>query len=194
MRNKYIPSVYGVGFLGEGIYTTSVDNIKTLAYVTWINMIKRCYSKKLHLKRPTYIGCTVHPDWHNFQNFSKWFEENNVEGWHLDKDILFKGNKIYSSETCCFVPPEINTLFIKSDSIRGEYPIGVTIKGNKFRARIKKENKEVHIGLFTSIDDAFDAYKLAKKEYVIELADKWKPYLTIPCYESLVNYKIEITD
>lgn len=64
-------------------------------------------------------------------------------GWALDKDILVKGNKIYSPETCCFVPQEINNLFTKRKSCRGTLPIGVKyIKENKkFSASFSRNKK-----------------------------------------------------
>ena len=59
------------------------------SYDVWHSMIERCYSKKSHKKRPTYIGCKVHKEWLYFSNFKKWFDENYIEGYELDKDILF---------------------------------------------------------------------------------------------------------
>ena len=59
----------------------------------------------------------------------KWIENNyyEIEGetMCLDKDILCKGNKIYSRDTCVFVPQRINSLFTKCDNARGDNPIGV---------------------------------------------------------------------
>lgn len=187
-------SVSGIGYLGKGKFKSSINNKKTIYYTAWYNMIKRCYDKDVQEKHPTYIGCSVSEEWLNFQVFAEWFQQNYKEGFELDKDILFKGNKIYSPETCCFVPQEINNLLLKSKTIRGEYPIGVTKKGNKFRARIKKGSKELHIGLYSSIKEAFDAYKKVKNSYIIELANKWKSDITLETYEALMNYQIKITD
>lgn len=110
-RSPNYKVIRGVGYLGEGDYTTlNPPN----AYDKWANMLHRCYSENTHARQPTYKDCSVDPHWHNFQNFAKWFEENYnneyMQDWQLDKDILFEGNKVYSPETCCFVPREINIM------------------------------------------------------------------------------------
>ena len=79
-------------------------------------MLIRCYNKKDLEKNPTYKNTTVCIEWCNFQNFAQWFEKNYIDDWALDKDILVKGNKVYSPETCCFVPREINEVFKNSTS------------------------------------------------------------------------------
>ena len=79
------------------------------SYSVWHSMLQRCYDDKYHIKHPTYEGCTVCDEWLYFSNFKKWFDENYIEGTQLDKDIFSK-NKVYSPETCCFVPREINVL------------------------------------------------------------------------------------
>ena len=163
-------------------------------------MFFRCYDTKNIKRYPTYQDVSVCEEWHNYQNFAKWFEENYnpevMEGWHLDKDIIVKGNKIYSPETCCFVPSDINYLITKANSIRGDYPIGVKFnkKRNKFYAILTKYNKPFLVGTYTTAEEAFYAYKEAKEAHIKEVADKWKEQITDKVYKSLINYKIEITD
>ena len=150
--------------------------------------------KKGQEKQPSYIGCLVDEEWHNFQNFAEWFEDNYVEGWHLDKDILIKGNKIYSPETCCFVPLEINSLFTKSDKIRGEYPIGVSKKDKKYQANVNKNSGFIFLGAFNTPEEAFQVYKTAKEDYIKEVADKWRGQITEQVYQAMYSYQVEITD
>ena len=78
-------------------------------YDTWVGMIRRCYSEKSLIKRPTYKDVTICEEWYNFQNFAKWFENNYVEGLHLDKDLLSKEKKIYSPKSCCFITLQNNS-------------------------------------------------------------------------------------
>ena len=131
IKCPYEPRIYGIGYIGEGDYITTKNGKHTKYYLAWINMLTRCYSEKEHKKHPTYIDCEVHDEWRNFQNFAKWYKDNYYEVGNekmcLDKDILVKHNKIYSPETCIFVPHKINTLFTKSDNSRGENPIGIRL-------------------------------------------------------------------
>ena len=130
VRNPNDISVFEIGYIGEGIYSSKINKLKTKCYNTWNSMLTRCYSNLYQENHPTYKDCFVSEEWHNFQNFAKWYDENIYQAkdqqMQLDKDILFKRNKIYSSETCVFVPKRINSLFIKDNSKRGEYPIGVS--------------------------------------------------------------------
>ena len=101
-RGKYIRKnkTWNVGIIGEGIYVSRINSIRTKEYVAWDAMLQRCYDDKLHKRHPSYKDCTVCEEWLNFQNFAKWFNDNNIDGCQLDKDLLIKGNKIYSPETC----------------------------------------------------------------------------------------------
>ena len=118
-----------------------------------------------------------------------------MEGWCLDKDILVKGNKVYSPETCCFVPNEINILFTKGNSCRGALPIGVRKRKNgKYLTQITKNSKNIHIGIFNTPEEAFQAYKVAKEDYIKKMADKWRDKISNRAYQALYNYQVEITD
>ena len=139
VRNPYYKSLYGIGFIGEGKYKVHIDNKTTRTYKIWWHMMNRCYNIKSYEKKHSYAPCTVCEEWHNYQNFGKWYDENYYEIPNeimcIDKDILIKGNKLYSSDTCVFVSQPINSLFTKDDARRGNYVIGVTLdKNNKFRA------------------------------------------------------------
>ena len=132
IRSPYSKTIYKKGYLGEGKYKPSINNIPTIQYMYWKSILSRCYNEKSLKKNPTYIDCEVHSEWHNFQNFAKWFDENyykvNNEVMCLDKDILCKNNKVYSSKNCVFVPNNINIMFTKRQNYRGKYPIGVSNK------------------------------------------------------------------
>lgn len=118
IKDPYSKSVYGVGYLGEGKYKASENGKNTKAYATWSSMLQRCYDKSNNHNLETYKDCTVCGEWHNFQNFAKWYEENYYEvknkKLHLDKDIKYNDNKIYSPWTCLLVPSDINLMFRKN--------------------------------------------------------------------------------
>ena len=199
VKNPIDKNIFNVGFLGEGSYKSTLKGKITNQYSAWKSMMRRCYSEKEHVINPTYTNCTVCDEWHNFQNFSEWYDENyyEIEGQttHLDKDILHKGNKLYSPETCVFVPQCINKLFVKSDSIRGEYPIGVYYEKsrNKYVSQFCNGNgHRQFIGRFDTSNDAFYNYKKYKEHYIKEIANQYK----IPeiLYNALILYTCDITD
>ena len=186
------PSIVNEGFIKDLPYLSSHERV----YICWHAMVSRCNSSKVHQKQPTYKDCEVCEEWRKLSSFKEWFDKHYVEGWALDKDILVKGNKVYSPETCCFVPQEINTLFTKKQGVRGEYPIGVSFCKNnqKFRAQIHKGGKMWGLGYYKTPEEAFHAYKVAKEAYIKEVADKWKSKLDPKVYEVIYNYEVEITD
>jgi len=108
IKDKLVPKVFDIGYTGDGDYPPSVNGLDSKSYKVWHCMLQRCYDESILERYPTYRGCTVAEEWHNFQNFAEWFEENYVEGYQLDKDIKVKGNKIYSPNTCMFVSPQEN--------------------------------------------------------------------------------------
>lgn len=184
-----------IGYMGEGVYNYINDYS---AYSTWNKMLIRCGNVKYKTKKPTYLNCIVCEEWCNFQNFCKWYYDNYYELFgeetNLDKDILVKGNKVYSPETCIFVPQFINSLFVKSNKTRGEYPIGVTCCGNKFRSRLNIKGKLVHIGMFDNSKEAFQSYKIAKEKYIKQVADEYKDRIPKKLYERMYTYEVEIDD
>ena len=195
VKNPYYPSVYNIGYLGVGEYSNKSD---PKIYEKWKRMIHRCYDEKSLISTPCYKDITVCDEWHNFQNFAKWYEENynpkTMEGWQLYKDILQDDNKVYSPETCCFVPQEINKLFIKSTKDRGNLLTGVSKLASKFIAQMSINGKRAYLGIFNTVDEAFQAYKTAKEQYIKEVAEKWKGKIDKRVYKALINYKVEITD
>ena len=201
VSNPFYPSVCGVGYLGVGKYRPKKDS---QAYLHWKGVLSRVYDATSLVKNPTYKGTTVDTEWLNFQNFAEWcykqkgFDSKDGKGrkYQLDKDILIKGNKVYSPETCCFVPQEINLLFCKSDAIRGKVPIGVTYdkSRNKYAARVTCNNTYIHLGRHNTLEQAFAVYKKAKEENIKVLASKWQTCVDVRVFEALVNYQVDITD
>ena len=200
ISNPFSPTIYGVGCIGVGKFKSRDENGKhTKCYKVWQSMLQRCYDPKFQEKHPTYKGCTVCPEWHNFQVFAKWYYSHYYELENekiaLDKDILKKGNKVYSPDTCVFVPQFINNLFIKSNKVRGELPIGVSKMRNKFVALLSKGNeKQIHLGTFTTPELAFLAYKEHKEQYIKQIAEEYKDKIPYRLYEALMNYEVDIND
>lgn len=138
-------------------------------YIRWIGMMRRVYSNSIP---SSYVGCSVHPDWYRFSTFKDWMERQDWEGMHLDKDILFAGNRVYSQDTCAFVTRETNAFLIDRKSDRGEFPIGVTKNSGKFRAVISDKGKLVHLGSFSTPEEAHQAWRAAKYDLAMQLASE----------------------
>ncbi len=192
-RRAMEPVMCGVGYHGsENVDCTSES------YLKWHDMLVRCYNAKFHERQPQYKGCTVCEEWLNYSNFKVWYDQNKIKGMSLDldKDILFKGNKIYSPETCCFVPHAINTLFLNKKADRGDFPIGVSYEKDKrkFRAYMSFMGKQIKIGTFNTAESAFARYKKYKEDFIQDIAEQYKDILPYKIYEAMMNWKIEIDD
>ena len=199
VKDHYSPSVFGVGILGAK-YPSKVNGRNTKEYDLWYSMLRRCCSNDFKKKRPTYEGCEVSDNFKSYEYFYEWCQNQigfNNKDWHLDKDLLVKGNKVYSENTCVFIPQEINKVLTKRESMRGEHLIGVCWrdKSKAFVAVVSKnKGKPKHLGLFKTEIEAFNSYKTAKETFIKEQANNWKSQIDIRAYNALMNYKVEITD
>jgi len=190
--------VCGVG-INDWTGNISVDGKPIKEYNLWIAMLQRCFDEKFKQSRPTYEGVTCSKEWLSMTTFIEDVSQMRgyaLSGWALDKDILQKGNKLYSKDTCCFVPAEVNSLLVKSDKSRGEYPVGVNFdkRDIKFRAQLAINGKQKHLGLFNTAEEAFFAYKAAKEAQIKVVAEKWKHLLDERVYQALINYTVAIDD
>ena len=199
VKDPYSPSVFGVGVLGTK-YPTKINGVQTKEYVLWKEMLRRCYSDSLKKRYPTYIDCEVSDKFKSYEYFYEWCHKQvgfGVDGFELDKDLLVKGNKVYSEYSCVFIPAEINTLLIKCTASRGEHPIGVCWNKTKksFVAHVSKnKGKLEYLGLFKTEIEAYNAYKQAKESFIKEQANKFKSQIDDRAYNALMNYTVEITD
>ncbi len=196
--------VYGVGVSEAGMFARSFrvngKKVRTKEYQLWHNMLKRCYSEGHQQYRQTYTGCSVSEGFKNFQHFAEWCQTQigfGLDGYHLDKDILQRGNKVYSEDTCVFVLHNINSLLIKRDALRGNYPIGVSWKHSKQKYRAQCNDgtgNQVHLGLFTTPEAAFEAYKPFKEALIKRIATEYKDILDPRVYTALMAYEVSIDD
>lgn len=192
------PSVFGVGFIGAGKY--NLTNSPT-AYSKWVSMLQRCYvDTTVSWERYGGNGVSVAEEWHNFQNFAEWYESYKYkeDGWHLDKDILVKGNKLYCKEFCCIVPRVINQSLVSRASLRGEYAVGVTWDKKAKRYSVQLNVFGIHFKAFRrmyrSEREAFMEYKAAKESYLVSLAYEWRGRVAPKVLKALVEYEIEWND
>ena len=204
IKCPYEPRYFGKGYLGEGKYAMLENGKLTDEYKIWYNMLDRCYNPKLHERESTYKNCAVEDYLLNFQHMGEWIEKNyyevHGEVMHLDKDILCKGNKIYSRDTCIFVPKRINSLFTKCDKSRGKNPIGVSdLPSGNYQAYCNDGyGKQIKLGTYSTKEEAFQVYKEYKEKVIKETIDSYEGIIPEPYYSRLktamYNYKVEIND
>lgn len=154
----------------DGILTVDGKIIKS--YTTWDNMLARCYSGEYQKTKPSYVGCYVCDDWLNFSEFKKWFDENYVEGWQLDKDLIDIKNKMYSPSTCVFIPGWLNSFNNDCRRSRGELVVGVNRHRGRYKANCCVDGVQTYLGLFDTEIDAHRAWKKRKLENLGNLRER----------------------
>ena len=210
IKNPYCPTVYNVGMIGMKYKARKDATHMHKEYKTWCHMLERCYDVNYAERQSTYKDVTCCEEWLLYENFYEWLHSQanfeqwlNGKNWALDKDILIKGNKIYSPETCCLVPQEINNLFTKNNVARGNLPIGVSYSksrsmfiGKYIYGKNKKHSKQTEYGYPTPEDAFYLGYKPSKEAYIKQVAQEEydKGNITKRCYEAMMNYEVEITD
>lgn len=204
IKNPYHPSVYGVGITGNK-YPRSKNCRNIKEFETWNNIILRCYSQIFKENQPAYKDVSCCEEWLNYENFYEWLHiQPNFDKWYsgkrwaVDKDIINKGNKVYSPENCCLIPQSVNCLFLKRKANRGDLPIGVRKIGKSFEASCSDPfvNKTIKIGRYKTIEEAFQAYKNYKENLIKKIAkiEYNSGNITERCYNAMMNYEVEITD
>jgi hypothetical protein len=162
------------------------------AYAAWNAMINRVHNEKYLTRHPTYIGCSVHPDWLTFSGFKVWFDQNHVEGWCLDKDLTCPGNKVYGPENCRYVPPYLNLIVTDSAATRGEWPLGVTkhARGVKYQAFCRADGKQIRLGSFVCPLSAHKAWQEKKADVIHDALQRYmkERVVHIDIVRALIHY------
>ncbi len=188
--------VCGIGF-NDGKYPTKVNGKNTKEYDLWRSLLCRCYAFSTHKIRPTYVGCSASKEFKNFTYFHEWCQSQigfGREGYHLDKDLLVRGNRVYSEDTCTFLPSELNTLLLSCKRVRGVLPVGVSPWKDKFRASCRRGSAAYYLGVFKTPEEAFQAYKEAKEAFIKSQAEEWKALIDPRAYAALMAYEVLATD
>jgi hypothetical protein len=186
--NRFEKSLFGFGYKGIGKHEFCENGLKTVKYIIWCSMVRQVFDKKYHETHPTYANTLICDEWANFQVWGDWFDKNHIDGWQLDKDIL--GDKIYSPETCCFLPQEINQAFAVNTSGKTNLPPGVRKNKNKFVGQIYFNGKAQISKSLETPDCAFRWYKEQKEKHIQQLANKWKNLLPENVYTKMLEHRI----
>ncbi len=196
-RRVVPPTVQGHGY-NDVNFKIWVDEGKNCwQYVLWLSMLHRCFNNGFKAKYPRYLDVTCSDDWLSFASFLQWIN-GEVEysgkpyGLELDKDILGRGRKLYSAETCALVPQAINSLIVGCDDLHNGLPNGVSYnrRDNSFQGHIRVGGKLTTVGQYPSVEQTSMAYKTAKEAYIKAVANQYKDVLRPAVYESLMNWEI----
>lgn len=191
VKNPYHPSVYGVGYMGVGQYSSKDGAADSACYKSWSAMMKRVYyDKEITIY---YKDCSVVEEWHNFQNFAEWYyQQHNAgrKGFHLDKDLMVLGNRVYGPNFCSFIPQEVNKVLLSNSRVRGVYPQGISKHGNLYRVSVSMSGKTHRIGTYPTLEEALDIYKKHKEQHVKDLANKYKNVIKKGVYDTLINWEV----
>lgn len=191
--------ICGVG-INDGRYTLSKGSDVEYSYGLWRKILDRCYNKSI---RPyaTYHDCSVSDEFKSFTTFHEWAVEQfgfRVHGYHLDKDVLIKGNRIYHPDRCAFIPKELNTFLTTRQNHRGSSPlIGVSYHSRDlvYQARVSDgDGKRIHLGVFANEIDAFYAYKKGKEVIAKKLAKRYEGLVDQRVISALLKYEVDIND
>lgn len=185
--------LFGLGYLGEGFYKPIRFGKYVPEYQAWYFMLKRCYCHKNWKVAPNYIGCTVSVEWLNFQTFASWHcrqKQYGQKGWELDKDLLIKGNRVYSQETCCLLPKRINLMIAIDRASNSGYPTGVSATGAKKKPYRVKVGADGWVGRFGTLEDAVNAYRTVKEASIKEVAVEYKEKLDVSAFDALMSWTV----
>lgn len=196
--------IYGVG-INDWDSPVYVENKQMKEYQVWVGVLSRCFSDKEKARKPCYKDSKCSENWLVFSNFVRdirsmvGFDKLMKSGWQIDKDLILKGNKDYSNETCCLLPKELNVFLINGASKRGSLPLGVHERVNenlskRFVATIFYKGKHIHLGYFGDPLGAHLAYKVKKEELLGIYAEELRGVIDDRAYRALMSYKVDIND
>lgn len=159
------------------------------SYSVWRRIIERCSGHRKDKK--CYQSVAICDEWKSFSKFKIWYDENFKPDCEIDKDLFSdKSQLLYSPNTCCFLPKEINS------SISRLKTIPITHRYKKYEVYTTFKSKRIHLGSFNTYDEAFSAYKKARESHIKQIAQEYYGECKIErrVYDALMNYKVEITD
>lgn len=195
-------TVFGVGINDADYQVQPRVNGKTVVcgyYSVWYSMLRRCYSKVYQKAKPTYIGCSVVPEWLSFMTFRAWMKQQDWEGKQLDKDLLYDGNKIYGPEFCLFISREVNLFLSDRKSTNQNLPVGVQLaKSGKYIASSSDGTRksQKYLGRFHTAEEASQVYRIYKCWRAIEICSEQSQIVAnaILCRYFTEDYLTELKD
>lgn len=140
------------------------------AYTCWSAMSSRVGRIK------EYKDCTISDEWKDFQTFAQWYysqDRSPYESYHIDKDMLVRGNRHYSKETCCLIPGWINHMISRKQNT-GKYPTCVSFSQGKYRGRFNFNGRTYQMKACDTEAEMCKLISDKRRELVNKIADEYE--------------------
>lgn len=163
-------------------------------YHIWHGILARTVCPEYKLSHPAYADCEICDEWIYLSNFKKFFDKYYRDGYHLDKDLFSNGHgRLYSPETCCFLPPLINTIISGNRLSADGLPTGIIRRGRKYQARICIGDKRVSLGFYNTAEKAYSSYKREKESRIKSIAKEFYTSGKIDenVFNALMKYEVK---
>ena len=160
------PFLYGVGYISSSKDHPAQKEAVGEPYSVWNNMIERCYSGKYK----NYSDVEVCEQWKDYTKFKSWVkttQRGNRFGWAIDKDLMNGEQRIYSPETCVFLPAEINFMLSnKRHLIELDFSRSYPFKVYKLRLLVEKHKYNLQPKVYNYLDEIISKYE---QEYKLKI-------------------------
>lgn len=188
--NKDARLTNGIGYFGND-KRYEFDN---KAYGVWYHILRKVKNDPDNNK--------ICEEWKDYNNFLEWYDKNyySVDGEKMElvKDFFDKENKLYSPDTCIFVPYRIIRLLQGSKANSNtKLPTGVGKKKNSDTyystcAIIKNGKKTTirHSG-FNTPKEAYKQYVKDRKKYIKDVSEAYRYDIPEKLYYAIIDWEIE---
>lgn len=189
-------SVYGIGYIGIGVYKVAVNKKPTREYKAWYNIMRLSYG-------PEADGLlSICNEWHNFQCFAEWFDRNNIENcidrtWVLSRYARCVNNTIYSPKNCVYVPRALAQSRVRETSLtdKKDHIPGVRFSKRKggYVAFAKLSDKPiVGSGCHRTPELAREEFKLIVCEHMLTILESNKHLMSTSTYDTVEQWYTQL--
>lgn len=188
VKNPFHPNnlVYGLGYYDKTTVRNTPYYRKKVTNL-WCNILQRCYREDFKERQKSYTDVTCSKDWYTYSIFEEYiikmknFDKFIAQGWELDKDSIICDNKVYSKETCCFIPKELNQRLVGYTKLGEKVLTSQIPSSGMWRVVVCGK----HIGCYKTQEEATRVYKLEKVKSIMSLCDKYKKDIDSRAYGNI---------
>lgn len=140
-------------------------------YEKWMNLMRRA-AKGGCRKIGCYSDVEICEEWKTFLNFKAWMEKQDWEGKVLDKDLKGTG-KLYSPDTCMFIPSELNSFLAGRKSSKVSLT-GITVTTGGYVVKVNKEYGGTYKCIYQAIGQRLS-------QQISKIRPEWEDYREAIC-------------